>query len=105
MVVAPAGDCALPQSFCPPEERYGANPQIFPAAFRYVIGVQSYGRGQAARDEASFGSWVDLSAPGEEFMTTSTDPPYSYVRHQRATSDFAAAHVAGVVAVSPGAAW
>lgn len=99
VVVAPAGDCALPQGFCPPDQKYGTNPQIFPAAFRYVIGVQTYGSGITARPEASYGSWVDITAPGEEFMTTYSEPPYKYVKHQAATSDFGAAHVAGVVAV------
>jgi subtilisin family serine protease len=99
IVVAPAGDCGLSQPFCPPEDEYGANPTIIPAAFRHVIAAQSFALGLQEREEASHGWWVDISAPGEEFMATSTDPPYSFVRHQRATSDFATAHVAGVAAV------
>ena len=98
VVVAPAGDCALPQPFCPPEE-YGENPPIFPAAFRHVIGVQAHSAHRTVRAEASSGPWVDITGPGGDFMATSVEPLYSHVRQQRATSDFAAALVAGVLAV------
>jgi subtilisin family serine protease len=100
VLVAPAGDCAVPQEYCP-SEAYGPNPPIFPAAFdKEVIGAQSFAGDYQARAEASRGEWVDISAPGEDFMTTILDDaPYKTVKHQRATSDFAAAHVAGVLAV------
>jgi subtilisin family serine protease len=98
VIVAPAGDCAQPQPFCP--EKYGPNPTIVPAAFTHVIGAQSFKQGYLRRDEASYGPWVDITAPGERFMTTGAgDNPFPWVKHQRATSDFAAAHIAGVVAV------
>lgn len=99
VVVAPAGDCAEPQQrFCPPE-KYGTNPTIIPAAFSRVIGVQSYARGVVRRAEASYGPWVDITAPGEGFRATGAGGTYLSVKPQRATSDFGAAHIAGVVAV------
>ncbi len=108
LVVAPAGDCggdpwADDRLWCPDPDRYGVdgeNPEILPAALENVVGVQSVGIGNALRTTASWGPWVDLAAPGEEFMTTGVDGQYEYISGARpAVSDFAAAHVAGVVAV------
>jgi hypothetical protein len=100
VLVAPAGDCGMAADYCPPAE-YGDNPPIFPAAFdKEVIGVQSFGLDYRQRDEASGGYWVDISAPGEGFDSTIFwDPPYAEIHPQPATSDFAAAHIAGVLAV------
>lgn len=108
LVVAPAGDCggnpwADGRLWCPDPERYGIggeNPAILPAAMEHVIAVQSVGQGYRLRPTASWGPWVDVSAPGEEFMTTGVNGRYEYVSAARAAvSDFAAAHVAGVLAV------
>ncbi len=114
VVVAPAGDCggdysAADRPWCPDPGVYGKNPDMFPANFRNIIGVQSVGRNFELRSRASAGPWVDISAPGEEFMTTNLrdgDCPltrggvdYCYVRGFSAVSDLAAAHVAGVAAV------
>jgi hypothetical protein len=71
-----------------------------------VIGVQAVAPpGFTRRPDSSYGDWVDISAPGEGYITTTTrdsgDYPYTHVSSDRAdnaTSDFAAALVAGVVA-------
>ncbi|MFN2115833.1 MAG: S8 family serine peptidase [Anaerolineae bacterium] len=99
VIVASAGDCALPQPFCPPQDQYGVNPTIIPAAFGRVIAAQTYARGVVRRAEASYGPWVDITAPGESFRATGAGDAYPYIKPQRATSDFGAAHIAGVVAV------
>lgn len=103
LTVAPAGDCALGKRWCPNAEQFGANPPMFPAVFHNVVGVQAFVPGYQRRDTASFGPWVDIAAPGEGFYTTvpsATDEPYYYIRRETlVVSDFAAAQVAGVVAM------
>jgi hypothetical protein len=69
-----------------------------------VIGVQGYGVSHRRRAEASMGPWVDIAAPGDRYYTTAlqkdnTEESYDNVQSEPATSDLAAAHVAGVVAV------
>lgn len=106
MVIAAAGDCGLKQAWCGGE----TNPDILPARLRRVMAVQSFKYGRLARPEASSGSWVDITAPGEEFTTTYYNSKYPdpidlylYLRQGTTaalrTSEFAAAHVAGVAAV------
>ncbi len=108
VVVAPAGDCggdpwADNRLWCPDPDLYGVdgqNPEILPANMENVLGVQSVGVNSVLRSTASWGPWVDISAPGEAFMTTGIDGRYEYVSAARsAVSDFAAAHIAGIIAV------
>ncbi len=117
IVVAAAGDCGGDPSsdgrvWCPSADMpsyppgTGTNPVMYPAQFPYVIGVQSVDLNLQLRTEASWGPWVDITAPGEDFYTTDFGGDYALVRFYepkrggtRAVSDFAAAHVAGVAAV------
>lgn len=114
-VVVPAGECGVVEradQVCPE----GANPDIFPARINSpnVIGVTSMHVGRPGGRETftrrrtmSTGPWVDIAAPGEGFMTTvntenNPDEPYQLVdvaQRVAMPDDFAAAHVAGVIAV------
>lgn len=121
VVVAAAGDCGEDApAWC--GESAGSPAPILPAALRFVIGVQAADADTLVqRRNASKGSWVDLTAPGEEFVTTSFGSPAHRGRRERAldcedpdevcfwkveyakagqtTSNFGAAHVAGAAAV------
>ncbi len=57
LVVASAGN-----------DGYRGNPVMYPAALPGVIGVGAY-KDDAATAWASYGNWIDLSAPGERVMT------------------------------------
>ncbi len=57
LVVASAGN-----------DGYRGNPVVYPAALSGVLGVGAY-RDDAATAWASYGNWVELSAPGERVMT------------------------------------
>jgi len=102
-IVAGAGECGTWQPWCLDKQRYGENVPAYPAAFNRVIGVQSFGPEYQLRPYASFGEWVDLAAPGEDFDTTWRTPPEEEFKTIASTyttpSEMAAAHVAGVVAV------
>jgi subtilisin family serine protease len=103
LTVAPAGDCGQAKSWCPDPGQHGTNPPMFPAVFDRVMGVQAFRPGGTLRDTASAGPWVDLAAPGEGYYTTrpwENNEGYYYIRRETAViSDFAAAQVAGVVAL------
>lgn len=101
-VVAGAGECGQAAWFCPDKNTFGVNPPAFPAAFDDVIGVQSFASQYQMRSYASWGDWVDIAAPGEDFSTTwlTADGEYKEINSAfRVPSELAAAHVAGVVAV------
>lgn len=101
-VVAGAGECGQAAWFCPDKNAFGVNPPAFPAAFDDVIGVQSFASQYQMRSYASWGDWVDIAAPGEDFSTTwlTADGEYKEINSAfRVPSELAAAHVAGVVAV------
>lgn len=101
LTIAPAGECAIAKSWCPDAATYGSNPPIYPAVFNNVVGVQAFRPGGELRESASFGPWVDITAPGEGYYTTKLpdqDGEYYYIKSATAViSDFAAAQVAGVV--------
>jgi subtilisin family serine protease len=104
MTVAPAGDCGLGREWCPAANELGVNMPTYPAVYNNVIGVQGFQPGYGLRETASHGSWVDISAPGEGYYTTQIhdDEKGDYYRIKSTTyviSDFAAAEVAGVVAL------
>ncbi len=114
-VVVPAGECGVVEradQVCPE----GANPDIFPAHIHSpnVIGVTSMHIGRPAGRETisrrrtmSTGAWVDIAAPGEGFLApvnteNNPDEPYQLVdvaQRVAMPDDYAAAHVAGVIAV------
>lgn len=103
IVIASAGECGEYRVGCPKADIYGDNPTIFPAAFDGVLGVQSVDSSFNTRREASHGTWIDIAAPGQEFMTTvnmENDYEFQMISssHSR-PSDFAAAVVAGSAAL------
>ena len=57
----------------------GDNGAVYPAAVSTVIAVSSVNRTGYRSGSSSYGSWVDLSAPGEDIMSTvnSTVNPYN----------------------------
>jgi hypothetical protein len=102
VVVAPAGECARENWWCPDAKAFGENPPSYPASLdtESLIGVAAYDKNNRQRDTASFGDWVDISAPGEGFYTTWRKSQYLFIGDNYPTpSDFAAAHVAGVAAL------
>ena len=46
------------------------NPIVYPAAFPTVLGVGAITTGEARPSWASFGSWIDLAAPGQSVVST-----------------------------------
>jgi serine protease len=50
----------------------------YPAAYNHVIAVSSTGSGDAKSSWSSYGSYVDLSAPGEGVYTTMVGGGYGY---------------------------
>jgi serine protease len=46
------------------------NPVVYPAAFPTVVGVGAITTGESRPSWASFGSWVDLAAPGQSVVST-----------------------------------
>ena len=103
VVVAPAGECAASDWWCPDAETYGSNPPTYPASLapEWLIGVASYEwKTLSQRRNASFGDWVDIAAPGENFYTSWRHGSYRGIDASYFTpSDMAAAHVAGVAAL------
>jgi len=101
IVITGAGECAgsETESPCPDVDEFGENPTMLPAALDGVFGVQSSNDAGGLRPEASYGTWVDLVAPGQNMMTTINTEnafPYEIIQNQHPRpSDFAAAFVAG----------
>ena len=48
----------------------GTSGMLYPAAYRHVICVAAVNRGGARAGFSNYGSWVDLSAPGESIYST-----------------------------------
>jgi hypothetical protein len=107
LVIAPSGECgkitARNAAYCPDLEAYGENPGLFPGALERVVAVASIDSEYRQRDIASHGSWIDITAPGEDFFTTVNSENYADVGNITSQhpnpSDFAAAHVAGAAAL------
>lgn len=103
LVVAPAGECGSSDWWCPDAETYGSNPPTYPASLapEWLIGVASYEwKTLNQRRNASYGDWVDIAAPGENFYTSWRHDTYRGIDASYNTpSDMAAAHVAGVAAL------
>lgn len=49
---------------------YGDNSMVYPAAYDTVIAVSNVDRTGNRATTSSYGSWVDLSAPGQDIMST-----------------------------------
>lgn len=102
VVVAPAGECGKENWWCPDVKAFGENPPSYPASLDSdsLIGVASYDKNNRQRETASYGDWVDISAPGEDFYTSWRKSQYLFIGEGYPTpSDFAAAHIAGVAAL------
>jgi subtilisin family serine protease len=56
-----------------------ANPVMYPAALPTVLGVGAVREGDLPTTWASYGSWVDLAAPGEDVASTYTSNGYVYL--------------------------
>jgi hypothetical protein len=99
VVVAPAGDCRTASNCGATSD----NPPIYPANLSHVIGVQAVNPAntEVSPTHASFGPWVDLTAPGRSLVTTDVLPgkPYTQFGATNGASGFAAPHVAGALAV------
>jgi thermitase len=70
---------------------YGNNTPVYPAAYPKVIGVAYTGRDDRRDSDSSYGSWVDVAAPGVDILSTS---PSGYV--SKSGSSISAPHVAGL---------
>ena len=74
----------------------GANPTVYPAALPDVIGVGATTAADGPTSWASFGSWIDLAAPGEAIATFSRSGS-GYV--QASGTSFSAPQVAAAAAL------
>ncbi|HEX5432373.1 MAG TPA: S8 family serine peptidase [Bryobacteraceae bacterium] len=73
----------------------GTSTPIYPAACQYVVAVGATDSNDAHTSWSSYGSWVDLAAPGLNIMTTQNGGGYAGV----SGTSFSAPIVAGVAAL------
>ena len=101
VVVAAAGNsgnCINASTPCPEN-----NPVMYPAAYPKVISVGAIDQNGQKTDFSEYGTWVDVSAPGEHLIITAPTKPYTLsstlkYRYGKGTS-YASPTVAGVAAL------
>ena len=72
-----------------------SNVKIYPAAYSEVIAVTATDSNDAPAGFTSFGSWVEVSAPGVNIFSTVQNDSYAYM----SGTSMACPHVAGVAAL------
>jgi subtilisin family serine protease len=72
-----------------------SNAKIYPAAYSEVVAVTATDSNDAPAGFTSFGSWVEVAAPGVNILSTFWDDSYTYM----SGTSMACPHVAGVAAL------
>ncbi|UCF34947.1 MAG: S8 family serine peptidase [Phycisphaerales bacterium] len=76
----------------------GGDETRYPAGCEHVLAVSATNNQDTLADSSSFGSHIDLAAPGWEIWSTTTGEDYGY----GTSTAYAAAHVTGVAALVKG---
>ena len=74
---------------------------VYPAACTYVVSVAATDQNNALASFSNYGSWIDLSAPGLNILTTTLGGGYGYWYGTSFSSPIAASVGALVLAVRP----
>ena len=74
---------------------------VYPAAYPEVIGVVATNRSDQKAYFSSYGSWVDVSAPGQEILTTTVGGGYKSVNGTSFASPYTAGLASLLLSVNP----
>lgn len=81
----------------------GTNEQFYPAAYENVVSVASTTSGDAKSSFSQYGSWIDISAPGSQILSTNEGTSYQFSQGTSMASPMVAGLVGLMISHAPSA--